>query len=503
MQALLLPLLGLAAALAPPQRPAVPFRGCDAELGARFEVGPHDPGPLRLEEVVCVDVHDGDSSPPLLSPDGNAVARWGEGREHVLEIAPLDGSRGLVLPHRVSAVFRLFVGLETHGGAFAWTGDSRGLWAVRQRSLNPGGFALGPLEPVRVGRDGAVRTLPTLRHPSGPLDAIKWVGGDGLALAQFGTRGAYYRPAHADPAPTLAMVDAARGRVLASLPLLDVPGIGDQMRAWGFMARDAAATVLPDGRMRAVLLFNAWRPQFAAGAPQPPLRSGHWLVWTQGEPARLLPHPHVDFERRRIAFLPGGRRLLVAHAIQAAGTIVEHGPSPPPIPVTDVAAELLDVETGRSLWRIEARAERMWNSPANVSAVSPDGRHALIVLPPGPDDHMTYALVELRTGRIVQRIRPLPGWDYEQSFGFTADGRRAWVATGGMMLFYRFAGRQTIAKARTGKVPMPAIFGGTAVKAKPASGSAASRVICSQIGTPAPSRMVWTGRVRPDVSSIL
>ena len=44
---------------------------------------------------------------------------------------------------------------------------------------------------------------------------------------------------------------------------------------------------------------------------------------------------------------------------------------------------------------------------------------------------------------------------------------------------------------------------GAAVKVKSWSGSAARLVICSQIRIPAPSRTVWTGRERPDVSSIL
>jgi putative salt-induced outer membrane protein len=65
-------------------------------------------------------------------------------------------------------------------------------------------------------------------------------------------------------------------------------------------------------------------------------------------------------------------------------------------------------------------------------------------------------------------------------------------------------GREPIsAKARTGKVPMPATLGGAAVNRKPRSGSAARLVRCSQIGIPAPSNMVWTGRDRALVSSIL
>ena len=52
------------------------------------------------------------------------------------------------------------------------------------------------------------------------------------------------------------------------------------------------------------------------------------------------------------------------------------------------------------------------------------------------------------------------------------------------------AAQPSSAKARTGKVPIPATFGGTAVNRKPVSGSASSPVICSQIGIPAPSRIV-------------
>jgi len=436
MNALVFSLLALAA---PVQRPTIPFHGCDPEVAARFEIGPHEPGPLRLVAVVCASFPDGDSTPPLLSPDGGALARWTDDESDGLQISPFDGSSGRVIPNRVSAVFRLFVGLESQAGGWAWARDSRSLWAVRQPSALPGGFARGPLEPVRIGRDGAIHALPPLRHSAGPLDAIKWIGGDGLALAQFGTRGAYYRPVHDDPAPTLAMVDAGRGRVLASLPLLGVPEIGDQMRARGFMARDATARVLRDGRMRAVLRFNAWRAPSDAGAPEPPFRPGHWLIWTQGEPVRLLPHAYKDFVRRNASMTPDGRRLLVSQAVQAAGSDVEHRPSPPPTPVTDVAAELLDLETGRSLWRVEVRAEQRWNSPVTTAVISPDGRHALIVVPPGPDHYMTYALVDMRNGRILQRLRPLSAWTYTQSFGFTADGRRAWFATAAELLLYRFA----------------------------------------------------------------
>ena len=59
------------------------------------------------------------------------------------------------------------------------------------------------------------------------------------------------------------------------------------------------------------------------------------------------------------------------------------------------------------------------------------------------------------------------------------------------------------AYARTGNVPMPRTLGGAAVNRKPSAGSPASPVMCSTIGMPAPSRIVWTGRVPLDVSSML
>jgi hypothetical protein len=57
-----------------------------------------------------------------------------------------------------------------------------------------------------------------LKNVAGRLDGIRWVGGGGLALAEFGTKGHYYRPEHDDPTPSLAIVDGRRGRVLQNCP---------------------------------------------------------------------------------------------------------------------------------------------------------------------------------------------------------------------------------------------------------------------------------------------
>jgi hypothetical protein len=74
------------------------------------------------------------------------------------------------------------------------------------------------MRPVRTVQQGEIEPLPELHHAAGPLDALLWAGGDGLAVAQFGTRGGFYRPEHDDPNPTFAIVDARRGIVLDTLP---------------------------------------------------------------------------------------------------------------------------------------------------------------------------------------------------------------------------------------------------------------------------------------------
>ncbi|HYI41710.1 MAG TPA: hypothetical protein VE053_15485 [Allosphingosinicella sp.] len=80
-----------------------------------------------------------------------------------------------------------------------------------------------------------MRPLPALRHPARPLDGLQWIGGEGRALALFGARGGYYRPEHEDPEPTLAMVDAGLGRVLASVPARTLPRLRRRLDAHGLM----------------------------------------------------------------------------------------------------------------------------------------------------------------------------------------------------------------------------------------------------------------------------
>jgi len=68
--------------------------------------------------------------------------------------------------------------------------------------------------------------------------------------------------------------------------------------------------------------------------------------------------------------------------------------------------------------------------------------------------------------------------------------------------FARVAADYNLANARTGNVPKPFTFTGTALKVKPDNGKRSRSQRCSAIGISAPRRVVCTGRVPPDVSSM-
>jgi len=103
-------------------------------------------------------------------------------------------------------------------------------------------------------------------------------------------------------------------------------------------------------------------------------------------------------------------------------------------------AELIDIRTRRVLWRIPARATRQWTQ--SLPAIRGDGRYALVSVPPEEGaSKLPIALVDMRNGRIVQRVAPFSVGGYPQSLGFTADGRRAWVAAANFVYFYSLRGR--------------------------------------------------------------
>jgi hypothetical protein len=433
--------------------PDLRTHGCPDGFLARFDPGPRTEGPLRLSVVSCVGFASSNFgvSDAMMSPDGERLARWHHGSPAPIEFVELERPGRVSVFNRVS--FRnLARGVGSISGtapdALAWASDSRSLWSVRQETMNPSGWALSGLTPVRIGLDGEVRVLPALRHPAGPLDGIMWVGGDGLALAQFGSNGSYYRPEHEDPAPTLAMVDAAHGRILSTFRPDSIPEIRDQMRAHGLRVQGATANIGPDGRIRSVIQFGPWgeRPSgIAPGQNFEPIRhSGVWLIWDQGRRPIAQTAPYPDDRFNSLALSPNGSKLLVMRELQPAGIQVGcripcPNSQPPPTPVAGPIAEFLDVLSGRVIWRIRARVDRFWAQRA-PPAISPSGRYGLIEMPP-EGGYLPVALVRIRDGQVIQKIAPIRFGSYAQNFGFSADGRRVWLACGNSVLIYSLVQR--------------------------------------------------------------
>jgi hypothetical protein len=249
-------------------------------------------GPLVLAEVACVALPSTHfpRSAPALSPDGTRFFAY-------------DGIEGLWVgivgskspPRHVFG--RLTFDKLGYADTlpFAWSADSGSLLGVRQ-STGPGGWAHGPLVPVVISEGAQPQDLPTVTHPAGPLDGLLWVGSDGLAVAEFGAKGGYYRPEHADPEPTIALIDARQGKVLQSIGF---PG------AESALARIQVidARLDREGRVHAVLTFD-----------------NHWYEWRQGEQLRPL-WLDVATWRRPFALSPDLGTLLVVHGLSATGMV--------------------------------------------------------------------------------------------------------------------------------------------------------------------------------------
>lgn len=420
--------------VASPEVPAasVTIRGCPEAATPHLVEHAPTSGPLRLAAIHCIEYspeRSGSSvgsSAPILSPDGRFIARWHLGSTSPIEIASIDALGGVQIPNHVSSVFRPFgARLRSRPEALAWAGDSQSLWSVRQETA-AGGWALSGLEPVMFGVDGGTVTLPALRHAGGALDGMLWIEGDGLALAQFGTRGEYYRPEHADPEPTFAIVDARHGRVI------------DTLEGVGIGAEDASAVVLPDGRVRVVIQFA--RSSTRIGEGERVYHRGDWVIWTQGERAIEWPHPHPTDAINPIALSPDGLQLLVARPLQPGGlTIACAGgacpASEPPIPVEGPVAELYDVETREILWTLSGRATERRGDNARA-VISPDGRYALIGMP-AKEERRLIALVSMENGEVIQTFSATSVHQYPQTFGFDADSHDVWVEMGNTIWRYR------------------------------------------------------------------
>lgn len=456
---LLLAAAGIAAALPPAggsqARPRDPARAgeerrkpsataCPGNLKAG-EAQPLGPGPARLATISCLALPHVQAYPlpPVVSPDGRFAASWQDREDSPLNLVPLDGSPGIGLHNRV-AVRNFGAGIDPRLEALAWRSDGSALWSVEQRAIRPSGWALSGLTPILVDRSGKVRRFAPPEHPAGPLDGLAWVGGDGLAIAQFGTPGGRYRPEHRDPSPTFAMLDVPGRRILDTLTAADAEAL--RLRAGannGFGLFDVAAVRLRDGRLRALLQLEAMagpsRPlDPAAGAGKMPSLPAAWLVWTQGEkPVQLAPSFDVPFGRAELT--PDGSHILAWRALQPKGIIIHEcydscPPRKPPTPVEGVVAALVEASSGRTLWSLEAQAGEHW-SRFGGPVISPTGKLALIPLPDA-GKRQSIALLSMADGRILQRFSPACSSCYPPGFGFVRGGRKMWIGTVGRLAFY-------------------------------------------------------------------
>jgi hypothetical protein len=401
LAALLLPLLPhTARAQAMPE-----IVGCpEGVAGPVAQAAPRGPGPLALVRLDCLGLPGSPFSEtsPAPSPDGAHVFTY-NGVDG-LRIAATDGAAGAAPPRMVEG--RITNSLDRP--PFAWTRDGQALWGVRQDVL-PGGWSLRPLEPMLYSVKGGAQHLPALTHAAGGLDAVYWAGDRGKALAAFGTRGGYYRPEREDRQPTLAIVDAQTGRVLQSVAFADLPGPGVSPVFFS-----AAAGVDSAGRVHALLQFGAQR----------------WLWWREGEAPRF-----VSIEgsapsqfRSTFALAPDLHHVLLWRGLSATGMICERNPRcPPPTPVSGAIAELHEIATGRVLWSLQGTATNF--ASGHPPAISPDGRYALLSMPPENGEEPT-ALVSMADGRVLQLLPP-------GTPGFYPDGS-VWISRGSQIARYRF-----------------------------------------------------------------
>jgi len=442
---LVLSIVACAAATAstPPDLPL--FHGCHDGFINWIKKNPEpEASPLRLVSIDCVGISSDSYYPTSVSPNGAAVQHWSSGYIQHFNIAPLGEPGGVQLVNKVT--YRTLASHDPSGAApdaIAWSVDSGALWSVRQ-AVNPSGFAITGLTPIKLGLDGSIHDLPLLRHAAGPLDGIMWVGGEGKAVALFGWRGGYYKPEHDDPEPTLAIIDASTGKILDSLPVRTIPTFKDRLPAYGVTHSIGSATgaILPDGRVRTVLHMNRWteRPQGGSNKREDIIRhTDFWLEWTQGEAPQEWRDSYASDWLKPAVLSADGSRLLVMRELQPNGVQVfdcDDCKVTPPTPVTGTIAELIDVVTRRALWTLPATATQFW-SQRTPPAISPDGRYGLFQLPPS-DMRRPIALVDMRNGRIIQTIAPSMVGSYADSFGFTKEGKRVWVATANVVRIYSF-----------------------------------------------------------------
>lgn len=306
-------------------------------------------------------------------------------------------------------------GVALRGAPVRWDSRVHELWAGLQETAARGGWNESPIRLARISVSG-IEDLPSLDPKEGRLDAVRWIG-DGLALVQLDTRGQYYRPVLPNSNPALGIIDARTGKLRARLDYASVEALGQRSVAVRIEGGVASATVLSNGKVRALL------------------EADDWIVWTEGEQPRVITRPYPPsrtLHRGMYAMSPDGESFLVSALLYADGVFCEtwdNRPCPPPTPATGVWAALHDTVTGGVIWQIEGAATRM-GADYRAPEISPDGRLALIALPGAEPD---LALVKMTDGAILQTFTGA------ENFGFIRDGTALWIDRGGSMSVYSLA----------------------------------------------------------------
>lgn len=419
----LLPLSALIFPIDCVQSQSVSFTNCPLQFKSRLKGVHASAGPYKLRSVHCINANGiWGLNTPALAPDGSSIA-WLIRDEVVVFNIRSGQNRKFSTPLRNSSFQSPLRGEPPIG----WSSDSKFVWAAKQQVAYPSHFPISGLTLIRLAKDGSTAASSLKRFPAGSLDAVQWIRGSAMALVQVGTKGSFYRPPHADPAPELAMIDAARGQVLDRLPLIRLKSFGPRKAGFAAAFSIAAATaVTAAGRIRSIITILT--PQGSA-----------WVRWIQGMPPTEAPSPLGKERRSRLVLVPSGKQILNTRDLQPEGVEIicevwsKTCPSlPPPKPKTGPLLELRDFNTGRVLWSISATAKNFWHG--DVLEISPDGRFALISWPEARDRQYQLALVDLKKGAVKQFI---PFGSSGGEAGFTAKGQEVWTQMTNVISIYR------------------------------------------------------------------
>ena len=371
--------------------------GCGEHDGRMLSsAAPIGVGPLSLSKVYCLSI-----------PPTNFSRSAPQPSSDLRNFFVFDSINGLTVvstgPKPSTTHFQGRISGVLGKPPFGWLNTSRAVLGVKQNTAKPSGFALGPIQPYLFPVNGPARQLPKLANAAGPLDEVYWMGGTGMAIAAFGTKGFLYKPEHYDPKPTLAFVDALNGKVLQTAAIASIPGLPTNARVGAI-----SQSVGVKGEITALIAFL----------------SNRWVVWKQGKAPRVLQLGTKYVHQ--FAISPNGLHVLMMKNLSASGMICEQDPNcPPPTPQTGAIAELRSLSTGRIIWSLKGTAKEF--SGSNVPAISLDGRYALISMP-RENHRSTTALISMASGKVIQQI-PHP-WTSGCAVGFSRDGRKAWISGG-------------------------------------------------------------------------